>query len=235
VIAGRPNVGKSSLLNALLKENRAIVTPYPGTTRDSIEEMIVLKGLPITLVDTAGIRETENIVEIEGVSRTHSFIDRANLILLLFDGSEPLSKEDLEIIAKLDGKPLILIVNKIDLPQHLQLDEIRQLVPSRKVIGISAREGAGLDELKETIVQTALDGRSLSIGEPLLTKVRHRDALLQARVGTQNALASLREKMSLEFIAVDINAALLSVGEILGDTFSEDVLDKVFRDFCIGK
>ena len=235
VIAGRPNVGKSSLLNAFLREQRAIVTPIPGTTRDVIEEIINMEGIPLKIADTAGIRPVHDIVEKEGVARSRSCIQRSDLVLLLFDGSEALTEEDRQLLKEIKDKKAILVINKIDLPQQIEIDEIKPEVVNKPLVKISATEEIGLSQLEKTIVEMVWRGEVVASNGTLVTNVRHRNALREANSSIQRAIETTSQGRSEELIAVDIRAGMDSLGEIIGETVTEDILDYIFSEFCLGK
>ncbi len=233
LIAGKPNVGKSSLLNTLLREKRAIVTSVPGTTRDIIEEVVNIKGLPVTLLDTAGIRETEDEVEQEGMRLTLEKIPLADIVLVVVDGSKPFDDEDRLIMDAVSGCTVILVLNKSDLQRVVQLpDDLSDL----KVVSISARDGEGIDELREAIFsmfvrEGIIEGRDYTV----LTQVRHRDALAKAKVHIASFLDGFGRGVGLEFSALDLRDALGALGEITGETTPDSILDEIFSRFCIGK
>jgi tRNA modification GTPase len=233
LIAGKPNVGKSSLLNTLLKEKRAIVTSVPGTTRDIIEEVVNIKGLPVTLLDTAGIRDTEDEIEQEGMRLTLEKIPLADLILFVVDASRSLDNEDMLIKRSLSGCEFILVQNKSDLPPVAELPE--ELHRAHRV-SISARSGEGIEELREAIFSLfirggALDGREFTA----LSQVRHRDALERAKRHLTSFLRAFAEETALEFVTLDLRDALNALGEVTGETTPDDILDQIFSRFCIGK
>jgi tRNA modification GTPase len=236
-IVGRPNVGKSSLLNALLRQSRAIVTPIPGTTRDTIEEMLNLRGLPVVLVDTAGISATDDLVEQLGVERSRQAVALADLALFVLDGSQPLTRHDREIAATLAGKAVIMVMNKADLPQRAiaPLD----LLPGAAVVPLSALTGQGMDELEETIVRTVLGGTagaSAGVAEAaLVTTPRHQDALRRAAGHLASAAEGLASDRFADCVTIDLTAAANALGEITGETAGEDLLQAIFSRFCIGK
>lgn len=243
VLAGAPNVGKSSLLNALLKENRAIVTDIPGTTRDTIEETITIDGLMFNLTDTAGLRETTDPVEREGVRRTDERIANCDLLLLMFDLSRQLTNdehmqaEELIERVKQGGAAPVLVLNKMDIKNQtngfFQKETKLSVLPVAK---ISAKTTEGLSELKRLIVQTALHGKkAVSESGITITNARHYSSLLKASESLKLSLGSLTNKQSGEFIAVDLRAALDSLGEIIGVVTTDDILNRVFSTFCIGK
>ncbi len=230
-IVGKPNVGKSSLLNALLKEKRAIVTDIAGTTRDVIEEYINLDGIPVKIIDTAGIRETEDIVEKIGVERSIQKLEQADLVLLVLDTSREISDEDREIIEQVKDKKTILILNKIDLAQKLDEKYIKDF---QNVIRISAKEELGLDQLKENIKNLffsgAIDAESL-----IITNSRHKQALIRALEGAKEALDRVNKNEYLDLVSIYVMAALRALNEITGNELEEDLVDKIFGDFCVGK
>ncbi|MBI4844792.1 MAG: tRNA uridine-5-carboxymethylaminomethyl(34) synthesis GTPase MnmE [Nitrospirae bacterium] len=230
-IIGRPNVGKSSLLNALLEKERAIVTEMPGTTRDVIEEYLNVGGLPLKILDTAGIRESHDLAEKEGVKRSLKALDDASLILLVLDGTEPLHKTDRMLLKDTASKDTIILINKRDLPQKIK----KHLLPSdNPFIMISATKGTGLDKLKERIVDKYLKG-GLEPGGAMVTSVRHLKALQKASGSIKSFNAGLKKGLSPEFLSIELREALDAVGEILGTTTAEDILDRIFSSFCIGK
>jgi tRNA modification GTPase len=234
-IVGRPNVGKSSLLNALLRTDRAIVTPVPGTTRDVLEEVLNIRGVPVRLLDTAGVRDTDDPVEREGVRRSRAAMEQAELLLILLDGSSPLSEEDRTILAQHQDKTRLVAVNKCDLPAKIQPSELAELVPREAVLWISAKTGSGLEELRDRI-RTVILRADFEPGEAaVITRLRHQTALLRAQESLSNAAASVAARLSGEFVALDLRAALDALGEITGATTTDDVLDRIFSEFCIGK
>jgi tRNA modification GTPase len=238
-IVGRPNVGKSSLLNALLDQDRAIVTEVPGTTRDVIEEYLNIKGLPIKIMDTAGIRDVEDIAEQEGVKRSLRAIEDADLVLVIIDGSESLHDSDIEIINNISIPKAILVINKIDLPQKpLSFSSVlinRETVDlSHKTVKVSAKKRNGLDQLRDKIVETALNGKTAS-GKETVTNVRHVNALERAVSSLDAFVTGINEKFSPEFLSVDLREILDAIGEIQGITTPEDILNRIFSNFCIGK
>jgi tRNA modification GTPase len=243
-IAGAPNVGKSSLLNAFLQENRAIVTDVPGTTRDIIEESVTLGGLLFNLSDTAGIRDTEDLVEMEGVRRAEERLSNCEILLLLLDCTRPVEAEEqsdiLRIANAVDqrGASCLFVINKIDV---IGKDQNPVMSASRfsgnhEIVGISAKTHQGLDALKELMVQKALrDMSHQSEGGITITNARHFSALQKASESLSLALESLESGKSGEFVAVDLRAGLNSLGEIIGITSTEDILNSIFSRFCIGK
>jgi tRNA modification GTPase len=232
LIVGKPNAGKSSLLNRLLNENRAIVTHIPGTTRDIIEETIIFEGLSVRLLDTAGIRHTDDLVEQEGISRALGKIPLADLVLAVFDASREFSKEDQMIYDALDSCKTIAVLNKADLDQRLVLPDEDRFEAS---VRIAALSGYGIDLLKHTVRQqflhsTTADSRDLVV----LSRARHRDALVSAEQHLQQFSNGLMDR-NLELLALDLRGALQAVGSVTGQATTDDVLDLIFSSFCIGK
>ena len=234
-ILGKPNVGKSSLLNSLLKSTRAIVTEIPGTTRDTIEETLNLRGIPVNLTDTAGIRRTEDIVEQHGVERSKSYFDRSALILMVFDASEPLTDLDLELLGEASSRNAILVLNKIDLPTATVPKDLQLNAPDKTVVQTSTLHGEGIEELKSTVLHHVIGGNFILGDSPIITNARHDDALRRTQASLSYAIKSLDAKMPPEFIAVDLRTSLDAIGEIIGKTTTEDILDRIFSQFCIGK
>ncbi|KYH33755.1 tRNA uridine-5-carboxymethylaminomethyl(34) synthesis GTPase MnmE [Neomoorella mulderi] len=234
-IVGRPNVGKSSLLNALLRQERAIVSQIPGTTRDTIEETLLLGGFACRLIDTAGLRETADTLESIGVARTRQAVKEADLVLMVVDLSTGILPEDERILEEVAGKTLIVVGNKVDLVSEKKngLESFAGLYPR---VAISAREGRGLDELAQRVKEIVLGGKAVRTREdPLLTRARHRDALEKCLEHLNAAITAWEEGMPGDLIAVDLWAARDFLGEITGATAREDLLDRIFSDFCIGK
>ncbi|MHB8769376.1 MAG: tRNA uridine-5-carboxymethylaminomethyl(34) synthesis GTPase MnmE [Syntrophales bacterium] len=237
VIAGRPNVGKSSLLNRLLGERRAIVTPIPGTTRDFIEEAIEIGGIPVRLTDTAGIRQPENAIEQEGISLVWERLAAADAVLLLLDGSATLTAEDRELLAAMEANALIPVVNKTDLPQRLDAGELAGLLPggTPPAVRISAKYGTGIEELTAAI-------RALLLASPpeeepgvMIAHLRQKAALERAAAGLTRARDALRDGRAPELAALELREALAALGEITGGNAAEEVIDRIFARFCIGK
>ncbi|MEA3459804.1 MAG: tRNA uridine-5-carboxymethylaminomethyl(34) synthesis GTPase MnmE [Chloroflexota bacterium] len=232
-IVGKPNVGKSSLLNALLRTSRAIVAPIPGTTRDTLEETLNLQGIPLVLVDTAGIvAETEDVLTRLSVERSRRALAQADLALLVVDGSEPLTEADRKIAALVGDKTAILAVNKLDLPQIVSLDGF---LPHARQVSISALTGEGLEKLEETIVEIVFSGQVLASDELLVSNPRHEDALRRALGHINDALKSHARGTPADFVAIDLTSAINALGEITGETVTEDLLEAIFSNFCVGK
>lgn len=236
IIVGKPNVGKSSLLNALLRENRAIVTEIPGTTRDVIEEVLNVKGIPLRLMDTAGLRATDDLVERIGVARTRELLKDADLVLAVVDANSGIENEDLEIIEQIKDKKVIIIINKTDLrPGNEIRNKISDFSGNHEIVDVSVIQGSGIDLLEEKIEEVVVGGKIRSSENVLLTNIRHLDALKRALKYLDAAEKGLKYELSPELIAVDIRESWECVGEITGSTVAEDIVDKIFNDFCIGK
>jgi tRNA modification GTPase len=230
-IVGRPNAGKSSLLNQLLGHERAIVSPIPGTTRDTIEETANVRGLPIVFVDTAGLREGGDEIEAEGIRRSRQSLARAEFILHVFDGSETLTDADRNYLAEFATKKRILVRNKLDLPAKLVLPENI----GAPVVEVCCLSGKGIEALKDTIKQLVWAGEINSETLQVMINSRHQDALNRARAAAQRSIDALRVDKTLELVALDLRIAVNAVGEIVGKTTTEDLLDSIFSQFCIGK
>lgn len=232
-IAGTPNTGKSSLLNRLLQEERAIVTDVPGTTRDVLEEWITLRGIPVCLVDTAGIRETDDTVEKIGVSRARQYLDRADIILAVIDSSRPLTEEDKDILQSVAGKNVIVVLNKTDLPPVVTSNDLSPY--GFLLCPISASTGKGLDELKDMLLQEVLKGGFTDGPSALLTNTRHIELVRQSAEALNRAQQSLQDGMPLDCAVVDIRQAWDALGSITGDTVHDDIVEEIFSRFCLGK
>ena len=235
-ILGKPNVGKSSLLNALLREDRAIVTEFPGTTRDAIEEIVDVDGVPIRLTDTAGMRDSSDPVEREGVARSRRHAEAADLLLIVLDVSRPLDADDHALLERSVGRPRMLLLNKTDLPSRWDETALpRNVRESAAALPLSVKTGDGIEDLTHALAAEALGGNALDAEPPLVTNVRHEAALRDADVALGHALASLDGAWSPEFVAVDLRGALDALGLIVGETASDEILDAIFSQFCIGK
>ena len=234
VIIGKPNVGKSSLLNSILREERAIVTQVAGTTRDIIEEVINIKGIPLVLVDTAGIRNTTDLVENIGVMKSKEFLQKADLVLFVLDASQELSKEDEEIYASLqENQKVIGILNKTDLEKKIQISSLSKI---KNWIEISAMKYIGIEEMEEKIYQYILqENVEESSKKLILTNIRHKSALEKTNQAIENIFATVEQGLPMDLMAVDIKEALDSLSEITGEISTEDVLDHIFHNFCVGK
>ena len=235
VILGKPNVGKSSLLNAVLRENRAIVTDVPGTTRDIIEEYINIDGIPLKIIDTAGIRITEDVVEKIGVDKAKGTINSADLVVAVFDISKELTPEDYEIIHLTRKKKSIVLLNKTDLKPKYDEEYIKQLVGDRQIISTSITEGIGVEQLENAIKEMFYGGEIEVEGSTMITNVRHKDLLVKALENISQALNDIKYNVPIDCIEVDLKSCWENLGGISGDTIDEDILDKIFSEFCIGK
>ncbi len=232
-IVGKPNVGKSSLLNALLREERAIVTHIAGTTRDLIEEVINIKGVPLVLVDTAGIRNTDDVVENIGVEKSIEQIEKADLVLFVIDGSNELTEEDIRIYNHLDDKTVIGIVNKNDLELKADLSKLEKV---EKWIYTSAKENLGIADMEDEIYSSVIKGEVEDTSQKLvITNVRHKSALEKTKDAIKNIFETIDMGMPMDLIAVDLKEALDSLSEVTGEISTEDLLDHVFSNFCVGK
>jgi len=298
VICGRPNVGKSSLMNAFLRQDRVIVTPVPGTTRDTIEEMVNIKGIPLRLVDTAGLGTVNKLqvtsyksqvtshggqashpekftprnskefpglspqnlsdfqgrefaalsprnlsripegkleIEEEAEKRSHLYLSRADLILLVLDRSQPLTRQDRTIIKLVSGRKTIVVLNKEDLPRRIELKELKECLDGKPALSISATHATGLARLEQTIAKLVWKGEVESGGETLVTSARHRQALTGAAAALERAIDGLKKNLSTEFVVIEIKEALNALGLISGEAAGEELLERVFSQFCIGK
>jgi tRNA modification GTPase len=249
-IIGRPNAGKSSLLNQLLGHDRAIVSPVPGTTRDTIEETANIRGLPVVFIDTAGLREARDEIEEEGVRRSRQSLARAEFVLHVLDAGEPLTAADEQYFAEFAGKKRILVVNKADLPRKLVIDPVRcpafrgsptveppegGTTNASAAVEVCCLSGQGIEALKDAIKELVWSGEIRAEMLPAMINSRHQDALNRARAATQRALDVLRAGETLELAAGELRIAVNAVGEIVGKTTTEDLLDSIFSQFCIGK
>lgn len=235
VIIGRPNVGKSSLLNALVHENKAIVTDIPGTTRDVIEEYVNVRGVPLRLIDTAGIRETEDVVERIGVERSRQMLKEADLILLVLNYHEPLTEEDEKLFEMVKGMDFIVIVNKTDLPKNIDMDRVKQLADGRPIITTSLLQEKGIEDLETAISEMFFSG-SVEAGDlTYVSNSRHIALLHQAKKAIEDAISGIESGMPVDLVQIDLTKAWELLGEIIGDTVHESLIDQLFSQFCLGK
>lgn len=232
-IVGKPNAGKSSLLNALLKKDKAIVTELPGTTRDLIEDYLNIQGLPIRIIDTAGLRKSDETVEKEGIRRTLDAIENADFVIAMFDGSEPETAEDRELLQRLSDKNAVLAVNKSDLPRKISDTFLSKL--AKPFLLLSALKGEGIEELKGIIFESNLKNWKEDREGIVITNIRHKQALGKASAALDRALIALTENKPLEIFSIEIREALDSIGEVTGSVTSDDILNRIFSNFCIGK
>lgn len=238
VIVGRPNAGKSSLLNAILGEERAIVTQVPGTTRDVLQESVNSGGILLNIVDTAGIRPTEDIVEQIGVDKAKEYAEKADLILFVIDGSETPDEREKEIISLIDNKPVIVIINKSDLTTIVSDEQVRSLFPDRddlKIMRISASEGTGISQLEELIHELFFNGTIKDNPEAVITNIRHKEALQEAYASLLMVRQGLQDHMPEDFYSIDLMGAYTSLGHIIGEEVGDDLVQEIFSKFCMGK
>ncbi|MHB1458052.1 MAG: tRNA uridine-5-carboxymethylaminomethyl(34) synthesis GTPase MnmE [Armatimonadota bacterium] len=244
VIIGRPNVGKSSLLNALLRESRAIVTPIPGTTRDIIEEQINIRGIPVKTIDTAGVRDTDDMVEQMGVDRARKIADQADVVIIVIDAECDLASADKKIINEFSHKKMIIDLNKVDIIRDEDACEMAEEIKSWVdenigndicVIRTAIPENKGIAELEDAIADTVLTGEIPLCDGVIVSNIRHRQALQDARASLENALQTAEIGLPIDFISIDLKAAIGSLGFITGETVTEDIIDRIFSEFCIGK
>jgi len=233
VICGQPNVGKSSLLNALLKKERSIVTAVAGTTRDTIEEMLDIRGIPVKIVDTAGILVARNEIERKAVARSREQIKLADLVIILFDASQPLGADDRRLIKELKAKHVIAVMNKIDLKMRINRQELVKIFPG--VVELAAKTGRNLKHLEDALYNFVHQGKRPDAELILVSNLRHIQALRQAQALVSDARRLLDQRLSLEFITQNLKDACVYLDKLLGKDFPEDLLDKIFTDFCIGK
>ncbi|MDD5156300.1 MAG: GTP-binding protein, partial [Candidatus Omnitrophica bacterium] len=233
VICGRTNVGKSSLLNSLLRYERSIVTSIAGTTRDAIEEFINIKGIPVKIIDTAGIITPRGQVERKAVLRSKKHINSADLVILVFDGSRRLNRQDRDLIKKLNKKKVLAVINKIDLKQRIEKERISEIFGN--IVTVSARKNKNIDLLEEAVFDSVSKGRIADPQAGFLANLRHIEKLKHLQKFIAQAVNSLDNSLSAEFVAQGVKDALIYLDEILGRRFSEDLLDKIFNEFCVGK
>lgn len=235
VILGRPNVGKSSLLNSLVQENKAIVTDIAGTTRDIIEEYVNVRGVPLRLVDTAGIRETEDIVERIGVERSRQVLKEADLILLVLNGAENLSEEDKRLFETIQQMDFIVVVNKTDLPQKIDLNEVKELAKGRRIVTTSLLKEEGIIELEESIAELFFTGQIEADDLTYVSNARHIALLNQALNTVEDAIDAAENGIPVDIIQIDVTRTWELLGEIVGDTVQESLINQLFSQFCLGK
>ncbi|MBU0680879.1 MAG: tRNA uridine-5-carboxymethylaminomethyl(34) synthesis GTPase MnmE [Proteobacteria bacterium] len=235
VILGRPNVGKSSLLNSLLREERAIVTPVPGTTRDTIEEMLTIHGMPVRIVDTAGIRDQAEAVEEIGIERARAKLGEADLVLFLLDATCGITPDDEKLRKALPAKPVLYVVNKIDIVEDYKVDVFQEKLAGQPVVSISAKKGDYIDTLEQAVYDLVCGGEEWDPGHGVVPNVRHRAALEKAREAGCRVLDGIAEGLPADLVAIELQATLDHLGDIIGETTTEDVLDMIFQQFCLGK
>jgi len=235
VICGKPNVGKSSLLNVLLKQPRAIVSDIAGTTRDTIEETAQIQGIPFQLIDTAGILEPRDLIEKEAVKRSRLFVEGADLILFVLDASHPLTKQDRDLIGHVKDKNVLVVLNKCDLPSRIETKKITEAFADKRLVRISALRKKAIAQLEDAVVENVWRGRVTEPDGILISNVRHLDSLKKCAELIKTACQSLSENFSLEFVSEDIKEAVNYLDQITGKNIDSDLLDKIFSQFCIGK
>ncbi|HZK12800.1 MAG TPA: tRNA uridine-5-carboxymethylaminomethyl(34) synthesis GTPase MnmE [Atribacterota bacterium] len=240
VIVGKANVGKSSLFNTLLRENRAIVTHLPGTTRDSIEELINLKGIAFKVIDTAGFKNPENIIEKISLKRMKNFLDKADLILTMFDTNTPLSEEDMNVIweinkAKERNKKVVIIENKIDLEEKIEKQKLFELLNIKEDIRISLKDQTGIEQLEEELVKIVFNGIEMPQNGIIINNIRQAEALKRAKQGLKHVFEGIKKKIPLDLLTFDLKEIMDSLGEITGDSVSDEIVNDIFSRFCIGK
>lgn len=234
-IVGKPNVGKSSLMNGLLRESRAIVTEIPGTTRDTIEEAINIRNIPVYLIDTAGIRETTDQVEQIGIEKSKEAVQYADFVIFILDGSRELSIEDRDIAAHLEEKKSLVLINKQDLEHAFSLEEAKNLIPGAAFIQTSLFSGKGIIEVEDFIEKMVYGGQVTQKESLMVNNVRHIELLAQGKDSLVDALDMAKRREALDFIEIDVRSAYERLGEIIGETVSDDIIDEVFSRFCLGK
>ena len=240
VIIGKTNVGKSSLFNTLLKESRAIVTPLPGTTRDTIEELINIKGIAFRVIDTAGLKNPENVVEEISLKRMKKFLERADLILAMFDVNTPISEEDMEIIQEINkarerNKKAIIIENKIDLKEKIERQKLFELLNIKESVKISLKDHIGIEQLEEELANTVFKGVIIPNNGVVINNIRQADALKRTKKGLEYVLEGIKKKIPYDLLTIDLKDSLDSLGEVTGDSVNEEIIENIFSRFCIGK
>lgn len=234
-IVGRPNVGKSSLLNALARDNKAIVTDIPGTTRDVIEEYVTINNIPLKLLDTAGIRETMDVVEKIGVERSKAAFSDADLILLVLNANDELHEDELALMEQIHGRQALVIMNKMDLPPHLDKAKLLTFFDESSIVPMSVLEEEGLDKLEEAISELFFGGKLESGDLTYVSNVRHIALLKKAHKSLQDAYEAAEMLVPIDMIQIDVRLAWEQLGEIIGDTAADSLLDQIFSQFCLGK
>ena len=234
-IIGRPNVGKSSLLNALVREKRAIVTEIPGTTRDVIEEVINIDGIPVKIIDTAGIRNAEDQIEKIGVEKSEKYLAKAELVLLVVDISAGITEDDKRLMKDAQDKEVVVIANKLDLEDQLELAKIKEVLPAAPIVKTAAIANQGINELEDAIADLVYSGQVNAKEETLVSSLRHKKALERAKENVEDVKDTLEQGLPNDFLTIDLRSALEAVNEITGDAIGEDIVDQIFADFCLGK
>lgn len=235
VIVGRPNVGKSSMLNNLIQDNKAIVTEVAGTTRDVLEEYVNVRGVPLRLVDTAGIRDTEDIVEKIGVERSRKALSEADLILFVLNNNEPLTEDDQTLFEVIKNEDVIVIINKTDLEQRLDVSELREMIGDMPLIQTSMLKQEGIDELEIQIKDLFFGGEVQNQDMTYVSNSRHISLLKQARQSIQDAIDAAESGIPMDMVQIDLTRTWEILGEILGESASDELIDQLFSQFCLGK
>lgn len=234
-IVGRPNVGKSSLLNALAQENKAIVTDIPGTTRDVIEEYVTINGIPLKLLDTAGIRETSDLVEQIGVEKSRNVLTDADLILLVLNANEQLHEDEVELLKQLNDRQLLVLINKTDLPRKLDMSKLVELVADNRIVEMSIQENEGLEALENGISSIFFSGKLESGESAQVSNVRHIHLLKMAKASLEEAINASEQSVPIDMIQIDVRESWEHLGELVGDAIGESLIDQIFSQFCLGK
>ncbi len=235
VICGKPNVGKSSLLNAILKQPRAIVSPIAGTTRDTIEETAQIQGIPFQLIDTAGLLDPRDLIEEEAIKRSHLSIEAADLVLLLLDAAAGIEPEDRKVFDRIKGRPVVLVLNKCDLGERIPEEEIRRSFPGGEIVRVSALKNEGIGRLEERIVERVWKEKDVGTSHVLVSNLRHVNAITACQAAVGRAAHSLNEGFSLEFVSEEVKLAVNFLDNVTGRNVDADLLESIFSQFCIGK
>ena len=234
-IIGKPNVGKSSLMNALLRETRAIVTEIPGTTRDTIEEALTIRNIPVKLTDTAGIRHTDDVIEKIGIEKSKESFNKADLVIFMVDNSRTLDDEDREIIEYIGDRKVLAVINKTDLENRLDISEIKRKLPNGIFIETSMAREDGISRIEDEIENLVYGGKVKQNDSMMVTNVRHKALLEEASSALRDAASMAGAGEALEFLEIDVNRAYEALGEIIGEAVNEDIINEVFARFCLGK
>jgi len=235
IICGKPNVGKSSLMNLLLKRDRVIVSPIPGTTRDAVEEIISLNGIPVRLVDTAGISETKDSLEKEGIKRSKKYLELSDIVILMLDSSTPVRGEDLSLLKLTGGKKRIIVVNKIDAPRKTPAAEFKKILKKEEVIEISVLKKENIELLENAICRAILKGGMKQGEGAIVSNARQEEALDKARKSMLSVTKAIRKDEPPDIVSIDLRGTIFSLGLVTGESASDDILDRIFSQFCIGK